>query len=91
MNSFRGSKRDKTCAPERFAAVKVSIKTLSLSDAFSTRTDHKFDKMIAHNMASRFTKDDEDFGKIFKEVNKLIPSYIEAASDYELNKNRKLL
>lgn len=41
-------------------------------------------------MALRFKKDDKISGKIDKDINRYIASYLEAALDYNLNDTQKL-
>lgn len=61
------------------------------SNQSSQPTSHLgMDSKIAHNIASRFKREERYSGKIGEDINEVIDNYCDAADDYNLNEDQKL-
>ena len=61
------------------------------SNQSSQPTSHlSMDSQIAHNIASRFKREERYSGKIGEDINEVIDNYCDAADDYNLNEDQKL-
>lgn len=82
---------DKNYTSQQVATTKMPTKPSSSSDVVTVRTSgSNDDRSFAHNMASRFKRDDNFSEKLWEILNTYIANYMEAALDYKLNPTQKL-
>ena len=72
------------------ASNSVHYNQASSSPTPGTMSNVTSDQKLAHNVASRFKREDRYTGKIGEDINEVINNYCETASDYELSTDQML-
>lgn len=86
INYFLDTDSNKGYARRRLAETKAPIRTASSSDIVNNCTkNHNDDRRIAHNMASRFKRDNVLLAKFGKITTNVSANYIGAANVYYVN------